>query len=193
VLVSIGLPVLAVVVGALVGWLAGDHSCRHWILSFGGSFELFGLLLAAAPELVPILRAVGRRVASAWRKAADFVRRVLRLPRHHRLVVSDSVSVEGAGSLSASLSIAPGASLDEKVEFLLRRYNETEDRLDEIAKTLRQHPDDWQAAIDAATASLRTEQAEAIRALRGEHLRERLLGVAMLLLGLVLATWGNLA
>lgn len=199
ILVAVGLYVAAAVVGTLVGWLVGDHSTREWVLSYGGSAELFGVLLIAAPELVPILHGAGSAVASAWtcaretaRNAADTVRRWVGRPRNRTIRMGGTATVSATGSVSARVTVSAGTTLEDRVAFLLRREQEMQGRLEEITTTLNRHPEDWRGDIEAASEALRGEQADALRELRAEHLRERLLGLGLLLLGVVLATWGNL-
>jgi len=50
-----------------------------------------------------------------------------------------------------------------------------------------------EADIDAVSTVIRSEHAEALEELRERHLTVRLLGVGLLVTGIVLATWGNLA
>ena len=97
--VSFALLGLTVVVGVIIAWYATDHGLRGWLYAFGGSAEFFGLLLVAAPELVPILQTIGAAVAGGWRslralqrKAAARLVRLLGRPQHQRVVV-------GAGGL----------------------------------------------------------------------------------------------
>lgn len=53
-------------------------------------------------------------------------------------------------------------------------------------------PARWRADIEDASDVLRREQTQALRELSDRHLRQRLLGVVFLIVGIVLATAGNL-
>jgi hypothetical protein len=191
--------VLAVVVGLLVGSYAGDHSLREWLLSFGGSAEAFGLLLVAAPELVPILQSIGSAVVGSWlrmkallRKAERAVRRLLHRPSGQ--VVSAGGALATAAGMSARGRVGPkeGATLEEKVEYLLRRDEDVQDRLEEVHHSLESMPARWRADISEASETLRSEHTRALEQMRDRHLKARLLGVALLLIGIGLATAGNL-
>lgn len=90
-------------------------------------------------------------------------------------------------------SVKADASPEEKLDFLLRREQEVQASLERTHRTLEGHPKRWAADIAAAAADLRHEHGEGLAGLRNEHLGARLGGVVLLVVGLVLATWGNLA
>jgi hypothetical protein len=196
----VALVLAAIGSAVVVGWFMGDHSLREWLLSFAGSAEFFGLVLVASPELVPRVMAAFSRIASGWmwlrtisRRGTDALRRVLGLPRRGKTVTASGalVAVSGFGA-SGRVSIEEGASLERKVEYLLRRDQELQAQHKAIDSSLRGMPDRWRADIEAASAGLRDEHEAALQQLRDRHLRARLTGIAMLALGVALATWGNL-
>jgi hypothetical protein len=198
-------PILVVVVlvpgaGFLVGWFLGNHSRHDWLLSYAGICELFGVLLVAAPELVPILRGIGSAIATGWRhvcallrSAIQVIRRRLGGPRHQVVSVEAADSVAASGSVSAVVSVDPTATVEAQVAFLLRRDQAVQGQLNTMAETLERLPDRWRTDIHAATADLRAEQSEGLEQLRRQHLRVRLLGVGLLAVGVALGTAGNLA
>lgn len=84
----LGFAALAAATSLLVGWLGGDGSLREWLLSCAGALELWGVLLVASPELVPILRRLraalarsGSQAAKVGRRATNWVRRKM-VPSH---------------------------------------------------------------------------------------------------------------
>jgi hypothetical protein len=123
----------------------------------------------------------------------DALRRWLGRPRPQRVSVEPGGAIAAAGELSARVSVNPDATLDEKVDFLLRRDQDVQGHLEQHARQLRDLPKQWNADIAAASTELRTEHADALRELRESHLTARLLGVLLLVVGIALATWGNLA
>lgn len=191
--------VLAVVVGFLVGWYAGDHSAREWLFSFAGSAETFGLLLVAAPELVPILQTIGLAVVRGWsrmkvllRQAEGAVRRLLRRPRGQVVSASGALVTAAGFSAKGRVGLKEDATLEEKVEYLLRRDEAVQDRFEETHDSLESMPGRWRADIREASETLRGEHTRALEQMRDRHLKARLLGVALLLVGIGLATAGNL-
>jgi hypothetical protein len=190
---------LAVVVGALVGWYAGDHSLRDWTLSFGGSAELFGLLLVASPELVPILQRVASLGRRAWRQVLRLLRKVeaafrrlLRRPLPHVVSVGAGGARAGGFPPSGRASVGDEATLEEKVDYLLRRDQDVQDSLERLEGSLAALPGRWKTDVEQASQALRDEHARALAELRDRHMQARLLGVVLLAVGIVLATAGNL-
>jgi hypothetical protein len=192
--------VSAAVLGAFVARLVDTHHVRVWLLSCAGACELFGVLLVAAPELEPIFQHAREDLAAGWRRTAPLRRRVaarvrqlLGRPKHHVVLVGEAVGTsDAAGSLTARARVSPDASLAAKVDFLMRRYEETQTRLEEIGAKLESLPGEWRRDIDEVSATLREEHAEAIRKVRDQRLTERLLGLFLLVIGVVLNTAGNL-
>jgi hypothetical protein len=78
------------------------------------------------------------------------------------------------------------------VEYLLRRDEDVQDRLEEVHHSLESMPARWRADISEASETLRSEHTRALEQMRDRHLKARLLGVALLLIGIGLATAGNL-
>jgi hypothetical protein len=193
------LVVVAALVGLLVGWYATDHTAQGWLYAFGGSAEFFGLVLVASPELVPIAEAVASSVRRAWRRfkpvlqrVENVVRRLLKRPRAHYVNVEPGgIRVTGGGVTGR---VSPGAdkTLEEKVEYLLRRDQETQAQFDQVERTVSGLPVQWRADIQQASEALRGEQAQALAELRDRHMRARVAGVLLLAVGVCLATAGNL-
>lgn len=183
-------------VGVLLGGLAGDGSTRHWLFAFSGSLEVFGVLLVASPEIAPLLQRVGRALVAAWERAKALWRsigRLLRRKRHHRVDVAGGGRLGAVGGRATGrVSVPADATLEEKVEYLLRRDQDVQGRFDETGARLAALPGEWKADIAEASSELRAEHAAALEALRDRHLTVRLVGVALLVTGIALAMWGNL-
>jgi hypothetical protein len=137
--VTAALLVLAVVVGLLIGWFAGDHTAQDWVYAFSGSFEGIGLLLVAAPEVVTALRRFGAWVAAMWRKFLPYLakvehlaRRLFRRPRHVVVHAGAASVVASGGNVTARVLPGEDKTLEEKVEYLLRRDQDMQARADSI-------------------------------------------------------------
>jgi hypothetical protein len=160
----------------------------------------FGLLLVAAPELVPILRALGSAVARGWRrvlallqKAERAFRRLIRRPRPHVVSGTASMGIAAAGGARGRTSPPEDATLEQKIDYLLRRHQDLQDMIETMSGSLAALPSRWRADIAEESATLRNEHTQALAVMRARHLGARLLGVGLLLVGIVLATVGNLA
>jgi hypothetical protein len=104
--------------------------------------------------------------------------------------MSGTASLSGTGSLS--VSIGPGETLEEKVDFLLRREQGLQDRLTTIAGEVDQLPEKWGAEIEGAASDLRTEFDREIREVKERHIQARIFGLVLVVIGVLLNTWGNL-
>jgi hypothetical protein len=196
----VGFVVVAAITSLLVGFLVGDRSVRDWFLSCAGALELWGVVLVAWPELAPLLqrlRTVVARLRDAAtvlaRRAINWVRLKVGRPRPHTVSVSPGgISAAGGVGARGVISVSPGATDAVKIEYLLRQDRKTQDRFSDVEEKLGELPERWQADIEAAAGTLRQEHKESLTELRREHLTQRLGGVAFLVIGLVLSTWGNL-
>lgn len=190
----------AAATSVLVGWLADADSLRRWLLSVAGALELWGVLLVASPELAPYLRrlrgalvALPERTQALVRRATDWVRAKMGRPRVVSLSGTATASAGGRATGSGYKSVREGATDEEKFAFLLEQAKETQLRLDDLQQQVNDLPERWRGDIEGAAGTLRQEQQQGLAALRNEHLTARLGGVVLLVVGLALATWGNLA
>jgi hypothetical protein len=197
----VGFAVVAAATGFVVAWFGGDGSVSHWLLAYAGSLEFWGVLLVASPELAPYLRRLAAGFASLRshtkvlaHRASARARRILGL-RPRPIVMSGTSAVSGGGAMRGRgiVGLSEEASLEEKVDFLMRREEETQHRLADLQEEQDALPARWRDDIEAKAGTLRREQREGLDELRDEHLTARVGGVVLLVAGLFLATWGNLA
>ena len=104
-------------------------------------------------------------------------------------------AIAGGVTLSGSIRVSVGdaASLEQRVDYLLRRDRVVQDRLEELQLSFNALPDRWRADIEKRSRTLQNEYRQALEQQRGELLLERLVGIVMVAFGVLLATWGNLA
>jgi hypothetical protein len=159
----------------------------------GALCELFGIALLAAPDFVPgALRAVGWiRVRS--RQVENRVRRLLGLPRHATVVgVTGAASVSAFGQLSTLVETSE-TTVEGQVAFLLRRDRVTQEAISDVRARL----DEVERGSERGRVELRKELrghvSEALAAARADFRAARIWGAVLLVIGLGLSTWGNLA
>ncbi len=196
--------VVASVVGALIAIPVAvplGGSLRVWFLALGAVEELMGIILVASPELFPRATRSGARLrqaslASVGRLIAwirDLPRRLLRRPLPPHVVYGGgALSAEGAGGASVRTAPPAGATLAERVAWLLNRLNEVQDSLDEITDRLREMPKEWRADMRRDLDELRQELRALVQETAESHIEFRLAGIALLVIGLVISTAGNL-
>ena len=193
--------VAAAATGFVVAWFGGDGTVSHWLLAYAGSLEFWGVLLVASPEIAPSRRrlavalvALRSQTKALAHRAANRARRMLgRPPRPIEMSGTSVISGGGSMSVRGIVGLREGAPMEEKVEFLMGREEKTQHRLADLREQLDALPERWSDDIEATAGTLRREQREGLNELRDEHLTARLGGVVLLVAGLVLATWGNLA
>ena len=192
--------VAAAATGFAVAWFGGDGSVPHWLLAYAGSLEFWGVLLVASPELAPYLRrlvtkasAMRRRTQALARRATDWLKTKIKGPSTRVVHIHAFDSAGASDSATAITSVDDARSMEEKIAFLLRRDKETQERLADFQEKLDELPERWRGDMRATAGTLRDEQRKGLDELRDEHLTARVGGVVLLVLGLVLATWGNLA
>jgi len=165
---------------------------RNALYAIGAPVEALGIFAIATPDFVPGLTRFSEWLSPRLRRVENRLRRLIGMKaRAHVVSASGIASVAMVGAASAFVSIAPDATLEEKVEFLLRRNaegqsalnslserfqaieREAPQRLDELRDELKQHV---RVQIDEAEASFRVA---------------RVLGTIAVAIGLTLATIAN--
>jgi hypothetical protein len=172
-----------------------DNKTALYVLAL--PFEFVGLVLIVWPDVAPDLRAIAtkavRRVrAWAWR-LFNWARRLLRRPgRNVALELSGSVEVSAALGMQVMRG-EPKGTIAEKVAILIQRDQESQQRLNRLETSLA----DKTGARDRQIAELRTDltqliEVESQRAV-DRHRRQRAVGTALVAIGAVIGTLGNLA
>jgi hypothetical protein len=158
----------------------------------GAVIELAGIVLVASPDLFP-----GAIRLAAWsrqrlRQVETRIRRLLRRkPRSivHAVHASDSIQISG----SASAVVSTGArTLEEKVEYLLRRDTEAQDHMNKLVDRVKSQEERLTRKIDTLRAYLEGHIDHRIAEVHRDYQTARFIGVAALVLGLGLSTAANL-
>jgi hypothetical protein len=161
------------------------------LFTTGAAFELGGIIAVAWPDLID----PGRRFSASLRRRFEIIRdrwvRLLGRPRTHSAGLEPaSFSITGH-SAGLVWGVSKDATLEQKVEYLIRRNEQAQQREDEYAARL--------AALESGTpeqlAELRRGMefhvAESLAVARREYLPLRILGAFLLALGLACTTTAN--
>lgn len=197
-IVFVGAACLFVLFGMLFGFLVGDQTRKAWLLSFGGAAEFVGILLVASPELeLALVRSRG--IASrAWERTVDATRRgwysvLRRLGKGRRTIplgtAHESEAAVGFGVPKQEDQLQPG---EDPVAFLLRRAAHLGRSLEELTGRVEQQRGEWLRDIRERADQQSQEHQRALKDLRWEHFRPRLAGVVLLVIGVLISTFGNL-
>jgi hypothetical protein len=162
-------------------------STAHVLVVVGWPLETIGVVLIAAPELVPRAK---RAVQAARARAAAAVRHLLR--RHLSTTRASTVSGRLSASGTSSLSISDAATADEVLAFVRRQIAELQARASRVEDRVAGLPEEWKRDIAEATAALSADIDAAIERVRDAYIGWRLAGIACLLLGGTLLALANL-
>jgi hypothetical protein len=154
--------------------------------------ELVGIVLIAAPDLIPGAARLSQWAAKRWRTIENRVRRLFGLPPRAIVYEVGAAGEMGtAGSALAIHSISGDQSVEAKVEFLLRRDQEQQEaigrlgqRITEVAKESESHIADLRDELHRHVSSELAATAEKYRAVR-------IMGAVALAVGLGLTTSAN--
>jgi hypothetical protein len=124
------------------------------LLVIGSVFELGGIVALGFPDLLPGALRLSTWLGRQGRRAANRLRRLVGLGPlgvAHTISVADEVNV--AASLSGVVSTSNVGSLEDKVEYLLRRDQDAQRRANELGQRL----DRLEAESPERLAELRRE------------------------------------
>jgi hypothetical protein len=173
-------------------------STHDWLVTLSAWNELYGILLIASPELLPrstsSLRWVWTRLRRGYFAVEARVRRALGIPgRLQRIIGETGIAFsEGLGRGVARTDIAPDATLDEKVAFLLERVKQINTQLDAVGERVDQVDANLRHDLDDVRRSMTAEWREALRDVAEAQIELRLVGVTFVVAGLMLGWLGNL-
>lgn len=154
----------------------------------GAIFEVIGIALVAAGDLVPSVRRTARFVAGrALRLRMWFVRKVLRRSKSITARVGIGGAIAAGGRVSAVVSTDPTGTLDQKVDFLLREAQRSQERVNALEDGVEDLRKDLASRDAKVRAELATHADEAIQNAMEKYGRERKAGV--ICLGIALFLW----
>jgi hypothetical protein len=158
----------------------------------GAAIEFIGIGLVAFPDLVPGMRRLSRWITPRWRTFENRLRRLLRL-RGRDVVVT--VGAAGAlalgGSVSAVTSMGEDATLEQKVDFLLRRDQEAQKQANVQAERLATLGRESEKKLAALREQMETHVATELAAASAEYRPARIIGAVAVAIGLTVSTVAN--
>jgi hypothetical protein len=162
------------------------------LIVVGALAEFGGILLIAAPDLIPGARRFGRWLDRRWKPIENRVRRILGVPGRN-VTVSASAAIATAVGMSATAihGVSETATLEEKVAFLLRRDEATQHKTTALAQRLEAIERDVERREGALRHELHSHVADELRAALDADRVLRVVGSLLLAVGLLLATIGS--
>jgi hypothetical protein len=157
----------------------------------GALCELLGIVLIAAPDLVPGAVRASRWTRLHWRRIENRIRRLLGLPLRsivHTVGMADTIEI--AGRIAATKSTS-ALTIDEKVEFLLRRDQEAQRDVNDLRGSVADLEAETSRRLDEFRDELKTYVDNELVASEADYKIARIGGTIALAIGLTLTTIGN--
>lgn len=167
---------------------AGPSASTISLAIVGAAVQFLGILLVASPDLVPGARWTARRIRIIVNKIERVVRKALRLPPRSIHAQANPVGALKFGGRATSIKGTSATTLNEKVEWLLRRDQEAQRDFNDLAARVGDLASDVTQLLDALREELRGEIASKIAAAQADLRVVRIVGTALLIIGLVLTT-----
>jgi hypothetical protein len=161
------------------------------LLVVGASMELAGIVLVGSPDLFPQAQRVSEWLRLRGQRIYERVRRVLGRPVHQTVTGSAGLATAVGLSGRGIVSVAADASLEDKVAFLLRRDEQTQGRLADLAESVSALRDETATTLSQERTRMEMHVAHSLREAHEAYLPLRLLGVLLLTLGLGCTTAAN--
>jgi hypothetical protein len=164
----------------------------HALYVVGAAIEALGIVLVASPDLVPGAVRFAGWLRPRLRAIEHRVRSLLRLPVSVTLHLSPATAKAGGSlTLSALTAVRDGATLVEKVEFLLGRDREAQEARNELSERVAAIGADAPRRLAQLRVELEAHVADELAAKQADYRAVRIGGTVALVVGLGLATWAN--
>jgi hypothetical protein len=164
------------------------------LLVLGALAEFTGIVLLGFPDFLP-----GALRLSAWlghrgRRALNRIRRLIGLPPlTTHISIAAAVELNLAGSIAALVVSREEGTLEEKVDFLLRRDQDAQRRLNELEHRLDDLEAESPRRLDELRAAMEEHVAREVAAVLEAYRPLRIAGTIALFVGLVCITTATLA
>ena len=166
---------------------------KELLVAFGGAADLVGIILVGFPEIVPYYRRVRASAANAAAATETRIRRLLGVRR------TKTVQLNAAVSREAALAIKPirgdpfsaAADTETRVALLIEVYKLIRADVDRLRKEHRQVAEQFRVEIRSGHADLSERFEARLRSEVDLYLRQRVLGIPLLVAGTVLLSIAN--
>jgi hypothetical protein len=168
-----------------VTWQAG-------LFAAGAVIEFVGIVLLGFPDFVPGAVRLSQWLRVSARRVANRLRRVVRLPPRPTVVTLEGlVHGRSMGRASVTVAVSPGATLEEEVAFLLRRDQESQNRINALTERVAEIEGRTPAELEQLRARMEAHVAQELAAARDEYRPLRIVGTIALALGLICMSVAN--
>jgi hypothetical protein len=159
----------------------------------GAIFELVGIVMLAAPDWNTYTRRLGSLTRRIFDRVLALIRRLLRRPKHVTAHAVDlGLAIETNLSGSAIVGQGPGASIEDRIAFLLRRDEQTQRDVNELRGRVEAIERESPEKLAALRVELEQHVSTQLEIDRADYRAGRALGAVLLAIGLGISTAGNL-
>lgn len=157
----------------------------------GALFEFVGIVVMVFPDAFPYALQLSTWLRKHTRAVVDRVRRLLGRPRHITFEASTGGVVTLGGRATLLKGVSGSATLEQKVDFLLRRDQEAQRDVDTLREKLEDLAAGASKRLDEVRREMETRFAGELTTALEAHRPLRVLGTLALLIGLGCATYAN--
>jgi len=168
-----------------------EASTRGWLVTLGAVNELLGVVLVASPEIGRVVPGFLAKVKRRWALVVRVVRGYFAKPQSLVIHVPSAKATASMGTPTITQTPGINATLEERVAYLMTREKESRTRLHLVERELQRLPEEWRRELHGLRTELEELQRELVRRVAEARIRLRLLGLAYVIVGIVLAWLGN--
>ncbi len=157
------------------------------LLFIGGGSQFVGIVTLAWPDLIPWKERLSRWLTDAYRRAENRLRQLFRRPPRTRTISLSvsSASARASASAAANVASSDGASLEDKVAFLLRRDQNAQQLENEVAARLNALEQEGSKRLDEVRAEMEGHIEERLIEVLNRYRPLRQAGAVLLAVGLI--------
>jgi hypothetical protein len=168
--------------------LAIIRNVKELLLAVGAALELVGIVLVGSPDLFPQAARVSAWLQARSQSAVDRLRAILGRGRDVTVTVGAADAVAIADNATVMKAASEGASLEEKIEFLLRRDQEAQRDVNDLRTKLAAIEGNMPEQLEQLRWAMEEHVNEALIEAHRRYLPLRVIGAVALAAGLVCVT-----
>ena len=159
----------------------------------GAALEGFGIILLGLPDIIPYRERVSVWLTGRYLRGINRLRLLIRRPRT-QVVALTGIASEGSAAMGASVvkRVGSGMPLEGQVALLREHDQETQEGLNELRGRLDALESGTSKRFEKSRAAMEAHVAGALGSAFAQYRPIRVVGAILLLVGLGLATAGNL-
>ncbi len=162
------------------------------LLALGVVSQFIGIVALGWPDFIPWKEHLSRWLTYACQRAENRLRRLFRRPpRTHTSSLSASFSARASVSGAVTVAVSDGASLEDKVAFLLRQDQKAQQLKNKVAARLNALEQEGPKRLDEVRAERKGHFEERVIVVLNRYRPLRQAGAVLLAVGLICLSVAN--